>query len=469
MMLLMKLNLLVISISITFDTIVGNVDKVLNTCESLRNCTSISMSEMDRWNCLSMSLFELSSPRLESEKYVHHDCGGVGWGNNIRGFYNSAAIALVLNRKLKLTFDVYHRMFHFPYSLSSPLPTQQHVVKNYFDYEKHGRPPNRFKNWIDGLNLNQSDSIYPGNNLVAGICGADRDTIVSNECIKDTLPSFYKCATSSNSYTFLDDILLLVPFFYHLFSQPSQLMIDKLTMIRERLLLPLHANINLESIIHYDSLGLRTPGYYIFAMHFRNAPLGFEPLSVMLNENGMNEMRKSLLENFWQMGEKNIIIAANVAKCRNLKLLIYFATDDVHHLRPEAIKRFSKYGQVVGGLTEDEVGHVSPNWTNEPLDTSSNIRNKDRDEDAIRLHGDMSMVEWWILANSNWLMSHAGTSYSDTPGGWGLGPLGVMERLDVVHYGNDFQLTSRRRDWEKDACVVVHSADPTFSDSCPTP
>jgi hypothetical protein len=52
----------------------------------------------------------------------------------------------------------------------------------------------------------------------------------------------------------------------------------------------------------------------------------------------------------------------------------------------------------------------------------------------------MALVEWWILANSHWLISHAGTSYSDSAAGWGLGPKGVMERLDVVLFDILFSL-----------------------------
>jgi hypothetical protein len=56
-----------------------------------------------------------------------------------------------------------------------------------------------------------------------------------------------------------------------------------------------------------------------------------------------------------------------------------------------------------------------------------------KDADATRLHGDMALAEWWVLASATWLQSHSGTSFSDTAAGWGLGPGGHMERIDVVH------------------------------------
>jgi hypothetical protein len=56
--------------------------------------------------------------------------------------------------------------------------------------------------------------------------------------------------------------------------------------------------------------GLRTPGYYIFALHFRNVPLGFEPLSAEINERAdQREFRKNILGAFWAAAEKNAVKA----------------------------------------------------------------------------------------------------------------------------------------------------------------
>jgi hypothetical protein len=43
----------------------------------------------------------------------------------------------------------------------------------------------------------------------------------------------------------------------------------------------------------------------------------------------------------------------------------------------------------------------------------------DKGAESTVLHGDMSLAEWWILANAHWLQSHSGTSFSDTAAGWG--------------------------------------------------
>jgi hypothetical protein len=254
--------------------------------------------------------------------------------------------------------------------------------------------------------------------------------------------------------------------------------------------------------------GLRTPGYYILALHFRNIPIGFEPLSFELNEKRSLEYRKSVLTGFWDQAERAAKTAKKIASCRKQQLLIYFATDDVKNLRPEAQTRLSGFGRVVFGLSEDEVGHMSPQWTKSDLDkvkkvksaierkskalTSSSLQEKvevevevdthihgrttlkidshvanvDRTSASTELHGTMAIVEWWILAHSNWLIGHSGTSFSETASGVGLGPLGVMERFDMVHSATHVA-TNWRRDWEGDCCSVVRAADVQFRDSCP--
>ena len=43
--------------------------------------------------------------------YVEHDCGGVGWGNSIRGLYNAAAMAAMFGRRLIVTHAPFNRLF----------------------------------------------------------------------------------------------------------------------------------------------------------------------------------------------------------------------------------------------------------------------------------------------------------------------------------------------------------------------
>tara|TARA_B110000090_G_C13172473_1_gene366009 strand:- start:362 stop:619 length:258 start_codon:yes stop_codon:yes gene_type:complete len=75
--------------------------------------------------------------------------------------------------------------------------------------------------------------------------------------------------------------ILPVPFFYNLFKRPGPKMVQYLDKVRVKLDLPMLE----DGIEEYPGQwGLRTPGYYLFALHFRNIPVGFEPLAIDLNQ-----------------------------------------------------------------------------------------------------------------------------------------------------------------------------------------
>jgi hypothetical protein len=236
-------------------------------------------------------------------------------------------------------------------------------------------------------------------------------------------------------------------------------------------------------------------------------PIGFEPLAIELNEDKNKEYRLSTLKGFWAFSEKAVLRAKSIADCRGEQLLVYFATDDVKNLRPEAERRLGNLGgRVVFGLSEDEVGHMSPQWTKEEVSKLSKVKKSvesaptgaggvvevevdthmhgktllridthqekiadpSHSQDSIVKHGIMAIVEWWILAQSHWLVGHSGTSFSETASGVGLGPLGVMERFTMVH-GPEHVSESFRRDWGKPggSCRVVAAASPEQANTCP--
>jgi hypothetical protein len=221
-----------------------------------------------------------------------------------------------------------------------------------------------------------------------------------------------------------------------------------------------------------------------------------------------------LQDAFWLTAENNAARAKEIAECRGEQLLIYFASDDVR-LRKVARRRLSRWGKVVWGLRESDVGHASPQWRpvdeetigkaaqrflDEPSVSASASPDAQRaevevslsgapatvevkrsndlivqvkkDEEAVALHGEMAIVEWWILANAQWLQSHSGTSFSDSASGWGLGPLGGMERIDIVHGPGHVSVTHRRnwtegRDQDNTFCHEVGAADPDQARHCP--
>ena len=192
-------------------------------------------------------------------------------------------------------------------------------------------------------------------------------------------------------------------------------------------------------------------------------------------------------------------------------MLIYFASDETRDLRAEALRRLSGIGRVVFGLQANEVGHISPQWTERD---AKNIKQRaeelkkkgftredlsgidKRDDDkvivevneegeiklsknkksskpnkgidlvqsseqspkSVHMHGSMALVEWLALAGCQWLVTHSGTSFSTSAAGLGFAPSGHLERLSVV-YSKDNVAHTHRRDWEKKNCPVKFSYD----------
>ena len=91
-----------------------------------------------------------------------------------------------------------------------------------------------------------------------------------------------------------------------------------------------------------------------------------------------------------------------------------------------------------------------------------------RHEEATRVHADMAMVEWFILAHAQWLQGHSGSSFAESAGALGLSPLGAMERMDIVHSAHH-SATTFRRDMNSiaDFCTPVGAADPAQAAKCP--
>jgi hypothetical protein len=332
---------------------------------------------------------------------------------------------------------------------------------------------------------------YNNKSIVPSICGLSGHIIRSAPCTTEALTHFGKCISKVHDHG------LNLPIFFTLFRNPTALMVRHLSEMRKRLSLP-------PLVPGFEptpgAWGLHTPGYYILALHFRMIPLGFEPLSVMLNEPGHLVPRRATLAKFWTRAEQAAKDAAALAACRNETLLIYFATDDPEGLREEAVARLRAHGRVVFGLTEDEIGHNAPHWTPESQSSvdkkksavratvgdagggadakqcSSKRRRADataaggtpptladpaRDAKATQRHADMAMVEWWALASAQWLVTEGTSSFAVTAGSWGLGPGGRMERMDSG------PLATFRIHWERDDCPPAGAADPLQEEKCP--
>jgi hypothetical protein len=225
-------------------------------------------SELRRWDCVGKRLFRPTSSVLD-EKFVKHDCGGVGWGNSIRALYNSMSLALILNRRIIISFDSMQKLWSPPfgnvnstennsnawdYGMGDALQHDHRRIYDMtetWDYEKYGRPPNRFKKWVKSLNQTSDAtntawneynkpvlnagwllvlSLLIKNNvkliISIGVCGGERDMIVTGNCFTVISLSFGKCAKSTSHPTYMTGPLLSVPYFSFTFSKPTKLMVS---------------------------------------------------------------------------------------------------------------------------------------------------------------------------------------------------------------------------------------------------
>ena len=496
----------------------------VNFCPSLQ-CAEEFNTEQERWDCIGKQLFE---PIPEGKSvldyyYIEHDCGGVGWGNSVRGLFNAASMAALTGRRLIVTHAPFNRLFLSPYGeesqpwdfgLSKVRPNK--FDRGSWDYEAFGRSKEKFISWAAQIRDKPETLNMPDRVMLAAVCGGDRSIMVEGECLSKSMPSFVGCARASHSpTTYLPDNVLSAPFFYMMFKRPAPRLVELLNMVRQRLELP---QLTREQEPIPGSRGLYTPGYYLFALHVRHIPVGFEPLAIDLNHPKNLKNRLSLQEGYWKIAVANAKKAARIAKCRKEKLLIYFATDDALNMRRIAQEKLGHIGKLVFGLTTEEVGHMSPQWTqndervlerimktgtlsgeksyadethhrtqdtaaNEVIQRTAdmtfaerrkhhgeewNLAESKRHQDAVNLHGDMAMVEWFILGHAHWLQGHSGSSYAESAAGLGLSPLGVMERFDMVH-GHNHASKSWRPDYniKKDFCTHVGAADPTQATTCP--
>ena len=396
---------------------------------AVKACALNSTNEIDRWDCFGSFLFR---PPADHGRYVLHPCEGLGWGNGMSSLMIAAQLASAIDGRLLFQRDFTHlwelpmkyNVKHDPFH-SNPL---------LWSYETYGRDEESYRQWIRSIQTNETFLKSFNHQVInSGVCMMDGKLTKLGECVTEALPTFGKCL---NRLSFPSDSS---PVYYSVFRRPTPLMVRHLRAVRERLALPPLAP-GLEP--NPGQWGLYTPGYYLFALHFRMIPLGFEPLSVMLNEKEQLDYKLNDLKEFWATARRLAKQARALADCRNETLLIYFATDDVENLRARATKRLGRFGRVVFGLSEDEVGHSSPQWTSMSMrqvderqavvleekaaaekarkctaeaamtgkcerparpagrESKVSVVRTARDAEATEKHRDMALLEWWILANA---------------------------------------------------------------------
>ena len=141
---------------------------------------------------------------------------------------------------------------------------------------------NEIRGWAESLSADPAFLRgFDGKVIKPNVCGKDASLPGAVRCIAAALPIYGRCVeelTADRGHYFAGDTLASLPAFYALFRRPAPRLARRLAGVRERLGLPPAP----AEEPRPGAWGLRAPGHYMLAFHFRAVPLGFEPLSVRL-------------------------------------------------------------------------------------------------------------------------------------------------------------------------------------------
>jgi hypothetical protein len=320
-----------------------------------------NVSDAERLHCVEDHIF---GPANESPRFVYKSCEGVGWGNSLGSMTLIAELAALLGGRFVISSaQKASHLWNVPRTYHIP-PNLQWLQ---WDLSPDQDGETSVIEWIKNVSTSDSELSYYNNKVLdPNTCGDNPHLAKHGNCLTEALPTYGTClkhfSSNPGKYYFNLQLINHMPIFYMFFRRPTNAMIKYLNEIRGRLDLPLLQPEPNSPHPHPASWGLYTPGYYILAFHYRNVPLGFEPLSVMLNEGERVGQKHKDLDVFWAKARECAAQAREIAACRNETLLIYLATDDVN-LRPAALRELGPYGRVVFGLEEAEVGHGRPQWS----------------------------------------------------------------------------------------------------------
>jgi hypothetical protein len=431
---------------------------------------------LERYLCVGETLFGSSRDGL----YLDHDMPKhIGFGNAIKSLYMTSGVALLTGRSVVTNHPKLRRMFDPPFGGDwVDMPSKATAT-----FAEMTAPA--FADFNDKVVADPAADSYRSHSaMTMTSMWTAPHFLTSNDCVRQSMPLFHKYASLRHTAEgFLDEQLMASPFFTALLSKPSDRMVRLLAQTRKRLALPA-----LEPGLEHTPgvWGLRTPGQYLFALHVRHHPVGFESQSVFMT----NRRPEGAMALFWAAAKERCAEAKAAAATRGETMLVYFATDDPFNLRADAERELSSCGRVVFGLDEKDVGHMTTNkWSKrdqEQLDKARQhncldlLVNPDaptgghsaegckrpiklsevsHEPSVKELHGDYSMLEWWVLASAHELVSNTGSSFSETASSVGLGPLGAMTRYLMVNPTHSkYDKVVRRPAWYGDS-NVLHGAE----------
>lgn len=475
---LLKARLLLVFLSFANNSSSAETQK--GTCDINSSCSGAS-TEHERVLCISSVVYR-NLPIDDVDRGVIVYENGQGWGNCVNGLYTLFPFAATLGRRVIINIPYYRACF-LPIDGNADwapvfrnIETDSDKLHRDIEFALYGSGHSQYKGveeWVEGVRTGTVH--YSAQNLYTYVNGPQ---LKLNPCLLSALPGNVACLEERARAVVLPAVV----------QRPSPVLCRALSTIRKRLQIP---DLPTGSEPRPGAFALRSPGMYILSLHFRGYPQGFEGI-------GNDPTIRKALRDFGPFVDAAEIVAgaaAKVAACRGLELMIYFATDHARALRKPVEKRLSKYGKVAFGLQETEVGHVNPEFDAESLseiarkretckkeegplhgrelsfDSCHFMAEPSKSEEERNLHQVMGMAEWWILAQSHWLMSSGGSTYSETAADVGLGAQGVMERFAYLSQitngtGAEHVQYRVRKDSEGD-CKEIFAADTKEAKTCP--
>lgn len=240
-----------------------------HACELVTQC-SHAKTALEKFECASRVVFRLSDP--DKRGYVVHT-NGQGWGNTVRSIATVLPYAVILGRPLILNVPYYKRAFLPPDGSKEwpSLPPYNFLPETLALFEDINKVMNGqtledvgriFTDWAEAVRSGKIKYSAPHLSTMCNSGSNIGPTFRLNDCLEAAMPDYHKCIFS---IPYPPQELLYIHSFVGLLWYPSPSLCANLAKIRARLDLPLPEGLEPRP----GAWGLRTPGYYILALHFR--------------------------------------------------------------------------------------------------------------------------------------------------------------------------------------------------------
>jgi len=265
-----------------------------SACDIHEFCKDTS-SNIEQIQCVSSTVYRnvpVGTKSVDRGLIIYEN--SQGWGNCVNGLYTVFPFAAMLGRRVVINIPYYRACF-LPVdgSVSWALIPNQ-MEKDYdmlhkdIEFALHGSghtKPEGAKAWAD--RIRSGNLTYSAHNLHTYVNGPQLQV---NSCLQEALPGNAACLEERARGAVLPAVV----------HRPSPQLCKALSSIRKRLKLP---ELPPGSEPRPGAFGLRSPGFYLLALHFRGYPQGFEGIG----DNRQFELHNETLALSWTQ-QKSLLV-----------------------------------------------------------------------------------------------------------------------------------------------------------------